>query len=746
MRFKLLGVFFILYQNLNAQTGIYFFRSTNIPVSDVVVQTVDGSYFAISDENGFVQLKQNLPSSISFLIIRIGYESKQIRFSDLVFDKGVSIVYLEPKISSLSEVVVRSSSRVGIFKTVSDLDIHIRPINNSQEVLRIVPGLFIGQHAGGGKSEQLFLRGFDLDHGTDINISVDGLPVNMVSHAHGQGYADLHWVIPEMIDKVNFNKGPYFADKGNLATAGYVDFRLKNHLEYNFLKLEGGQFNTVRAITGINLLKEKGVVKKRSLVFAGEFSKTRGYFESAQNFGRYNAMLKYHGAISSASTLSAFVSAFNSKWNASGQIPDRVVENGTIGFFGAIDDTEGGNTSRYNASVDLLTNLENGGKIRNQIYFTKNKFALYSNFTFFKVDPINGDQIRQAENRNLFGYSGSYQNDYRLGNIKMQTNAGVQLRYDVVDNLELSRTKERIFTTASLMLGDVNEMNIAAHYSTKWEPSQKIDFTLGIRADYFSNKYVDRIASNTLVSSTKLLSPKATLNYNASDRVQLYWYGGKGFHSNDTRVAVQQNGKKVVPPGWGSDLGGIFKLTKKLVLQSAFWFLYLDQEFIYVGDEGVVEAGGKSRRIGFDASLRYELAKNLFADIDFNLSNPRLIEEPANANYAPLAPRITSVGGIMYRKQLGWNGSLRYRYMGDRPANEDNSVIAKGYFVVDASANYTTKKWEVGLAIQNLLNTKWKETQFDTESRLQNELQPVSEIHFTPGSPFFARISIVRFF
>jgi outer membrane cobalamin receptor len=736
----------ILSLRISAQSSIYILGVANIPISDVTVQSADHSFSAMSDENGFVRLSNKLLPTSLLKITRIGYESKSIIISELLFEKGGAIVHLEPKISSLSEVVVKASSRAGVFKTISDLDIHVRPINNSQEVLRMVPGLFIGQHAGGGKSEQIFLRGFDLDHGTDINITVEGLPVNMVSHAHGQGYADLHWVIPEMIDKVNFNKGPYFADKGNLTTAGYVDFKLKNHLENNFVKIEAGQFQTVRAITGINILRNSQTIKKRSLILAGELSKTRGYFESPQHFIRYNALLKYHGPIGSASTLTAMVTAFTSKWNASGQIPDRAVEDGSIGFFGAIDNTEGGNTSRYNASIEVLTNLNDGGKIRNQVYFTKNKFTLYSNFTFFKFDPINGDQIRQAENRNLMGYNGSYQNDHDLGKLHLQTNSGIQLRYDIIHNLELTRTKERVLNTASLMLGDVNEMNLSAYYSEKWEPNNKIDLTLGLRADYFSNRYLDKLAFDTLRSSTKFLSPKATLNYKINDRAQLYWYAGKGFHSNDTRVAVQQNGKKVVPPGWGSDIGGIFKLANKLVFQSAIWILYLDQEFVYVGDEGVVEAGGKSRRIGIDASIRYELLKNLFADIDFNASNPRLIQEPAGLNFAPLAPRITSVGGFTYRKQLGWNGSLRYRYMGNRPANEDYSVIANGYFIVDASVNYATKKWEAGIAIQNLFNTRWKETQFDTESRLQNEAQPVSEIHFTPGTPFFARVSLVRFF
>jgi hypothetical protein len=222
-----------------ALKGIYLVNaSSKVPVQDATIQCDDLTFNASSDENGFVNFK-TLPASTTKLIITsIGYEPKTIEVSSLSRSEKLSIIYLVTKVSSLEEVRVRASANNGVFKTISDLDIHLRPINNSQEVLRMVPGLFIGQHAGGGKAEQIFLRGFDLDHGTDINLTVDGMPVNMVSHAHGQGYADLHWVIPELIEKVNFNKGPYFADKGNFTTAGFVEFKTKDYLENNFLKVE----------------------------------------------------------------------------------------------------------------------------------------------------------------------------------------------------------------------------------------------------------------------------------------------------------------------------------------------------------------------------------------------------------------------------------------------------------------------------------------------------------------------------
>jgi TonB-dependent Receptor Plug Domain len=727
--------------------SIYIIDSkTKIPIADATANAEKINFNKISDENGLVNASSIKDTTTLLSISRIGYETKIVSIVNLLLDNNLSIIYLDPKVSSLSEVVVKASAKSGIFKTISDLDIHLRPINNSQEVLRIVPGLFIGQHAGGGKSEQIFLRGFDIDHGTDINITVDGMPVNMVSHAHGQGYADLHFVIPELIDKVNFNKGPYFADKGNLTTAGFVEFKTKNYLDNNFAKTEVGQFNTFRNIIGLNLLKQNKAKRNQSLYIAGESSFTKGYFDSPQNFSRYNGMLKYHGSINKQSTITATATAFTSKWNASGQIPERALKDAGIGFFGAIDNTEGGNTARHNLILDLTTNLKNGAVLKNQVFCTKNKFELYSNFTFYKNDSINGDQIRQKENRDLLGYIGSYQKDHTIGRLNTQTLAGVQVRYDAINDLELSRTKDRTVTTEPIMIGAVKEVNAAAYVAQKLNISKKLEITAGLRTDFFKNKYDDALLAQSYTSQSTIVSPKLNFNYKLNDKVQLYWYNGRGFHSNDTRVAVKQNGKKVVPPGFGSDIGGVFKLGKKLVLQSAIWYLQLDQEFVYVGDEGVVEASGKSRRFGLDASLRYEVAKNLFADIDLSLANPRATEVPRAESYLPLAPRFTSVGGLTYRKEYGWNGSLRYRFMGDRPANEDYSVTAKGYFIVDAAINYSKKKWEAGISIQNVLNTKWKETQFDTESKLRNEAEPISEIHFTPGSPFFARASFTIFF
>ncbi len=444
--------------------------------------------------------------------------------------------------------------------------------------------------------------------------------------------------------------------------------------------------------------------------------------------------------------MTAILSAFSSGWDASGQIPERAVRSGSIGYYGAIDDTEGGNTSRYNASVELTTELINGATIRNQVFFSKYDFLLYSNFTFFKEDPVNGDQIRQRERRKILGYNGSYSRASSLGNLPGKTVAGLQVRYDDVADLELSRTAAKITTTAALKRGDVHELAVGGFAAQTVSFSKKFSATLGARADMISNTYKDRLEVGTLSARSVLISPKLNFDYKANNNVQLYWYNGRGFHSNDTRVAVEQGGRKVLPPAWGTDIGGIFKLGRNVVVHGALWYLFLEQEFVYVGDEGIIEASGRSARKGLDLSLRYEPVKHLFIDGDLSLAKPRALDEPKGESYLPLAPILTSAGGITYRKEQGLNGSLRYRFMGDRPANEDYSVKARGYFIADAAINYTRPKWEGSFSIQNLFNSRWKETQFNTESRLSDEPAPISEIHFTPGTPIALRLGFSYFF
>ena len=724
--------------------GSVISAATNAPVDGATIKLLPAGPSIAADEGGKFIFKQDILLADSLFVSAIGHRSERISYADFI--NSNRIISLKNGIIELQAVSVALIA-VQPYKPVSQLDIHLRNMTNSQEVLRLVPGLFIGQHAGGGKAEQLFLRGFDIDHGTDINIAVDGMPVNMVSHAHGQGYADLHFLIPELIENVSFKKGPYYAEKGNLATAGFVDFKSKNVLTNNMIKAEAGQFNTYRVVAMTNLLSQKAMRKQQSAILASEYMYTRGYFDNPQNFHRLNLFGKYRGRIDDNNILSISASAFSSKWKASGQIPERALQSGLIGYFGAIDPNEGGNTSRTNVNTQLQTTLKNGGLVKNQVYFTNYNFELYSNFTFFLNDSLNGDEIRQKERRHLFGYNGSYSHSGYIGDKRLTRDIGVNLRIDRTKNSELSRTKNRTIVTDPIKLGDINELNAGVWLNETVQWNEKLSLNAGLRYDHFVYNYIDKLQGNAArKANASILSPKLNLTYSINERTRVYISTGKGFHSNDTRVAVQTMGKKVLPAAYGADLGIVLKPADNLLVQSALWYLKLEQEFIYVGDEGIVEPGGKSRRLGLDLSVRYQPLKWLYIDLDANYSHGRAVGEVKGHDHLPLAPVVTSIGGITYRTKVGLNASLRYRYMGDRPANEDNSVVAKGYFVADAVINYTRPKYETGIAIQNLFDVRWKETQFDTESKLRNESRPVSEIHFTPGTPFFFKAHIAFFF
>jgi hypothetical protein len=718
-----------------SQQGVVMSAIGKLPIEGATVNFKPDNLSVTSDELGRFLFLKKLPDSI--IISAIGFETKNISYQD--FLKNNDTIFLLRRPVELSSITV-SANRPDQFSYISKVDVKMRDVTNSQEVLRLVPGLFIGQHAGGGKAEQLFLRGFDIDHGTDINIAVDGMPVNMVSHAHGQGYADLHFLIPELIENIHFRKGDYDAEKGNLATAGHVEFKTKNFLPANSIKLEAGQFNSYRGVGMFRILERE----KQSAFIASEYMFTNGYFEHDQDFHRLNLFGKFRREIGKRSDLVFSASTFSSKWKASGQIPERALHNGLIGFFGAIDPNEGGNTGRSNLNAEFKTTLNNGDLLKSQAYFTRYDFELYSDFTFFLNDSINGDQVRQKEKRNLLGYNGSY---IHRGNGKFSTEFGVNLRFDKTRDSELSRTKNRVITTDRIKLGDVKEFNQGLWVTETIKWNKKFTITAGLRFDHFSNYYLDKLDQDRLNKiSESIISPKLKFYYQLNKKTQFYFTAGKGFHSNDVRVAIQTAGKNILPAAYGADLGMVCKPSKNLLIQSALWYLKLQQEFVYVGDEGVIEPSGRSRRLGVDLSLRYQPVTWLYFDVDANYSLGRAIDEKNGEDYLPLAPVLTSIGGIGYKNKNGLSAGLRYRYMADRPANETNSIVAKGYFVTDAVFNYASKKFEAGISIQNLFNIRWKETQFDTESRLKNETESVSEIHFTPGTPFFLKGHISFFF
>ena len=679
------------YAHLGHLSGKVYDQATSLPLSGVTVQLVGLGKATLTNDLGQYRFDGLVAAPYKIELSHVGFKAQLVDV--IVRDDQTTFVTTSLSATSveLSEIVV-SSQRAHDQQLISSLDIKLRPITNSQEILRMVPGLFIGQHAGGGKAEQIFLRGFDLDHGTDIRLTVDGMPVNMVSHAHGQGYADLHFVIPELVEGVDFKKGPYQADKGNLTTAGWVDFRTRTALDRSFVKLETGQYGTYRAVAGLDLLsafRRSGAEKDKnqSAYLASEYSFTNSYFDNPQHFKRLNVVGKYHGHLAANTDLTLTGSTFWSKWNHSGQIPERAVASGLTDFFGSIDPTEGGETSRTNFNAQLVTVTPRNHVIKNQFFYSNYNFELYSNFTFFKEDTVNGDQIRQKEHRNLFGYNGSYSVETRVGRSHWNTTIGAQYRQDLTYHTELSHTKDRVITLEQRNFGNINELNAAVYADELIEVSDRFTINAGVRVDYFRSQYEDLLAQlvTTKHATDAIFSPKLNFYYTINPRVQLYLNTGKGFHSNDARVVVPQGGRDILPPAYGSDLGLIVKPFPRLLVNAAAWYLWLAQEFIFVGDENVVEPSGRSRRYGLDVSARYQLTNrtsgaNLYADVDLNTATPRAIDAETGQNYLPLAPLFTSTGGLSLKSTNGLSGSIRYRYIADRPATEDYSLVANRLF------------------------------------------------------------------
>ena len=669
----------------------------------------------------------------------IGYGQKEV---EVLVDRDRDIpLAMDRKAIDLSEISVSPRSSATTTMTISGLDRLTRPVNSSQDLLQLVPGLFIAQHAGGGKAEQIFFRGFDIDHGTDLQVSVDGLPVNMVSHAHGQGYADLHFTIPETVEKLLVHKGPYDARFGDFATSGTVEFQTRNSVDRSELKVEAGQFNTVRTVGQFDVLGNKHLLSKRkeNAYIAGEYAYTDAYFNSPQGFGRYNLLGKYAGQLGERTHLTLSASTFGAEWDASGQVPQRAVNSGLIDRFGTIDDNEGGSTQRTNAYATLVNGLRNGASFRNQIYFVKYDFNLYSNFTFFANDSVNGDMIAQTDDRSILGYTGSYGVDMHLGSRSLRLNAGAGMRYDQAD-ISLKNAVQRVVYD-TIVAGGVDQLNANGFVDAHLSVTERFTINAAARLDVFRFMYSDARGIDSLSGKAiqQRVSPKLNFTYTLNDRVQLYLRTGMGFHSNDARAVVVDNADRTLPKAYGADLGATFKPLRRMLVNAALWGLYLQSELVYVGDGGVVETSDPTRRMGIDLSIRYQLSDRLFADLDVNAVDGKLIGAPEGGNAIPLAPCFTTIGGLAYVNDKGVNASLRYRHIADRPANESNSVVAEGYFLIDAKASYRFSSIEVGASVENLLNVEWNQAQFDTESRLRNEVEPVSELHFTPGTPFFLK-------
>uniref|UniRef100_UPI003563702F TonB-dependent receptor domain-containing protein n=1 Tax=Muriicola sp. TaxID=2020856 RepID=UPI003563702F len=366
------------------------------------------------------------------------------------------------------------------------------------------------------------------------------------------------------------------------------------------------------------------------------------------------------------------------------------------------------------------------------------------NFTFFLEDPENGDQIAQRESRDLFGLNSSWNKNLHWGTADADLTLGSGFRTDLIRDNELSKTANRREIRERIQLGDVEETNLYGYLDARvqWD---RFTLLTGLRLDHFEFGYVNALSNvykNQRAVKT-VVSPKLSLLYNPSNNWQLFLKSGIGFHSNDSRVVLGQNNREILPKAYGVDAGTIFRSGTQWVFNAALWYLYLEQEFVYVGDAGIVEPSGRSERQGIDLGVRYQINDWLYFNSDLTYSRARSIDAVDGNDYIPLAPGITLAGGLSAVGLKKWSGGIRYRFLGDRPANEDNSIVAEGYLVFDSNVNYELlPDLTLGISVQNLFNTEWNETQFATTSRLRQETEAVEEIHFTPGAPFYLQARI----
>ncbi|MGH7579140.1 MAG: TonB-dependent receptor, partial [Gemmatimonadales bacterium] len=706
------------------------------PVADAVIRLIRPATGRFTHTSAAGRFELAVPAGeASLLVAGIGYAPDTVRVGP---DDRRIVIWLQESAFALDPITVSAeptysaaSSRI-----IRELDFRLRPRETAQELLRLAPGLVIAQHAGGGKAEQIFLRGFDVDHGTDVAVSVDGVPVNMVSHGHGQGYADLHFITPEAVQLGEVRKGAYDAEDGNFATAGSVNLRTRDRIASAGAEARAGTYNTAH---GIVMTPFGGPASEAGgyVMLSGHY--TDGPTISPQRYQRLNAFARFTAPVGGGAEVVASASGFDSRWFASGQIPSRAVASGAISRFGSIDDSEGGRTSRYDLSLGARSTRGAERRWEARAYAVKYDFDLFSNFTFFLDDPVDGDGINQTDDRWIAGANAWYSLPSRAAGIEGRTTIGVGGRSDWTD-VGLNRSVGREPGEARV------DARVSEQHGFTWikqdlRLAPRLRLQLGLRADLFRFDVLDRLegtesdlAHVSGIRTEGIVSPKANLALELSPSTSVFANLGAGFHSNDARGVIQAaSGDRVLPRALGAELGSRYVWTGGSIAISG-WALDLQSELTYVGDVGTTEPSGRTRRIGLDLEGRVRLADWLWADADLNLSRGRFRDEPRGADLVPLAPTLTSTGGLTVQGLGNFRGGIRYRHIGHRSADESNSIRALGATLAEVFAGYRVGGVDLVLAVDNLFDVDWNEAQFATTSRLRDEPAEVTELHFTPGS------------
>ena len=628
---------------------------------------------------------------------------------------------------------------------VGQEELDIRPRLRTGEVLEVVPGLITTQHSGTGKSNQMFLRGFNLDHGTDFSTSIDGMPINLPSHGHGQGYTDLNFLIPELIESVEFKKGPYHAAVGDFSSTGSAHLSTFRELPESILKVGVGQDGHRQLLVADSVAAGNG-----SLLYAAQGHVYDGpWVDINEDLQRVNGLLRYSQQSERGDQWDIMLMGYDANWNSPDQIAQRAIDSGLVDRLGSLDPTIGGKTSRYSLSGSLLRQLSGDRHLHGHAYVIDYDLDLFSNFTYFLDDPVNGDQFEQVDRRTVLGGDFSY---VWSGSSRFESiyTVGTSLRHDDIGEVGLHRTQnqQRLSTVRSDAVRE-SSIGVYAQAETRW--SDRWRTQLGLRADFYNFAVRSNLAANSGDTSDAIVAPKLSVIYALDDSSELYFSSGRGFHSNDARgttIRVDPNTQlpvEQVDPlvaSTGAEFGFRTFRNDKLNLSASLWYLELDSELLFVGDAGITEPSRPSRRYGIELPVYYRIGYWVL-DLELALTKSRYVGDDPAGDEIPGSIERVIAAGVAMQYPNGVYGSLRARHFGDRPLSEDGIVRSESSTVFSMLLGYRWSSMDFRVEVLNLSNAEDQDIAYFYTSRLAGEPDGgVDDIHLHPMEPRTVRASI----
>ncbi|WP_164502731.1 TonB-dependent receptor [Nitrosomonas oligotropha] len=644
-------------------------------------------------------------------------------------------------VPTLKDIIIRANARelIGTASsanegTVLKQQLDARTVYRPGELLETVPGLIVTQHSGEGKANQYFLRGFNLDHGTDLRITVDGMLVNQRSHGHGQGWADTNFIIPELMGNLQYLKGPYYANQGDFSSAGAVSMSYVDKLPKGIASYGIGQQGFMRG-----LVTKSHEVGAGNVLYAVELLTKDGPWIKHEDFKKFNAVLRYSQDTGSTK-FNVTAMGYGGNWNSTDQIPARGVATGFVPRLGAIDPSSGGESHRFSLS-SALQHISRFGITQMNLYTLHSNLALFSNFTYFLDDPVKGDQFSQIDKRFQSAMNINHLWSNTIKGIEVEHMVGVQFQNDVINNGLLS-TKERQ-TLSTTRKDHINQNSIGIYYQNSIQWFEKFRSVAGVRSDFYWFDVNSNLSANSGNRYDSMTNPKLSLIFGPWQQTELYFNYGGGFHSNDARGTTStidpKSGDPVQPVSplvrsTGYEVGVRTGIVPGLQASFALFRLDMASELLFVGDAGTTEATRPSKREGFEVSLFYKPNDWLTVDVDYALARARFSDSDPTGDHIPGA--IQGVGKLAVSvDNLGpFFGNLQMRYFGKRPLIENNSVQSDQTVTLNGQIGYKIGK-NVQMTLQgfNLLNTHAHAIDYYYTSRLPGEpAAGVSDVHFHP--------------